>query len=220
MKNNKQMIKLVIADDHILVREGLKKVLQSDTLNVEITGEASNANELYDVLKNNVPDVILLDIAMPGTSGLDALKEIKKKNCKTPVIMLSMHPVNRFAVRSLKAGASAYLTKASIPEELERAINTVVIDKKKYISPAVAEQLAEQIDSNSEELLHMTLSDREYQVMRLIASGRKINEIAEELSLSARTVHTYRSRMMKKMNFNSNVEITHYAINYELIDQN
>lgn len=218
MKQKKHMIKIVIADDHILVREGLKKILQSETHTVKVTGEASNANELFDVLNSEVPDVVLLDIAMPGISGLDALKEIRKKHPNVPVLMLSMHPANRFAVRSLKAGASGYLTKSSIPEELDKAICTVVMDKKKYISPIVAEQLAEQVDTNSGQPLHMSLSDREYQVMCLIASGKKIDKIAEELSLSVRTVHTYRSRMMDKLKLNSNVDVTHYALSHELIE--
>ncbi len=212
------MIKIVLADDHILVREGLKKVLESEALDVEVCGEASSAHELFEVLKQQVPDVILLDIAMPGTSGLDALKEIRRNYPEMPVLMLSMHPANRFAVRSLKAGASGYLTKSSIPEELEKAINTVVNERKKYISPVVAEQLAEQVHMKADELLHQRLSDREYQVMCQIASGKKVNEIADDLSLSVRTVHTYRSRMMEKMNFKSNVDITHYAISHELID--
>lgn len=219
MKKKSKMINLVIADDHILVREGLKKILEADNVSLEVTGEASNANELFEILKKNDPNIVLLDINMPGISGLDALKEIRKNHPKIPVLMLSMHPANRFAVRSLKAGASGYITKSSIPEELAKAINTVVFDKKKYISPEVAEQLAEQVDSNSVQPLHKKLSDREYQVMCLIASGKKINEIAEELSLSTRTVHTYRSRMMDKMNLNSNVDITHYALSYGLIDQ-
>lgn len=212
------MIKIVLADDHILVREGLKKVLESEALDVEVCGEASSANELFEILKQDVPDVILLDIAMPGISGLDALKQIRRKYPVVPVLMLSMHPANRFAVRSLKAGASGYLTKSSIPEELEKAIHTVVIEDKKYISPVVAEELAEQVNMKSGQPLHKTLSDREYQVMCLIASGKKVNEIADDLSLSVRTVHTYRSRMMEKMNFNTNVEVTHYAISHELID--
>lgn len=213
------MVKIVIADDHPLVIEGLKKVLRRGELDIEIIGQASNVDMLFSILEKELPDLVILDIAMPGTSGLDGLKELRQEFPDLSVLMLSMHPEDRFAVRTLKAGASGYLTKDSVPEELERAIRTIVKEKRKYISPAVAEQLAEQVDTNSKKPLHTALSDREYQVLCMIASGKEVNEIADELSLSARTVHTYRSRLMTKMNLDSNVEITRYALSHELVDE-
>jgi two-component system, NarL family, invasion response regulator UvrY len=218
-RHKKKMINLVVVDDHPLVREGVKKILSGTQLNVKVSGEASNANELYSILKEKEqPDIVILDVDMPGTSGLDVLKELQKDYPGIPVLMLSMHPAERFAVRSLKAGAVGYLTKGSIPDELEKAIFTVVHRNKRYISPEVAEKLAEQMDLKNGQPLHSTLSDREYQVMCLIASGKKVSEISEELNLSIRTVHTYRNRMMTKLKLKTNVEVAHYALNHELID--
>lgn len=213
------MIEIVITDDHPLVREGLKKVLLKSKLKTTVKAEASNAEELLEILEKNQPDLVILDIGLPGQNGLDALKELKKKYPDLLVLMLSMHPEDRFAVRTLKAGASGYLTKESIPKELETAVETIVKERKKYISPEVAETLAKQIDTNTDRPLHHALSDREFQVMRMIAAGKTINEIAEELSLSDRTVHTYRTRLMGKMNMDSNVALTHYALNNNLIEK-
>lgn len=213
------MVEVVITDDHPLVREGLKKVLLKSKLKTTVKAEASNAEELLEILEKNQPDLVILDIGLPGQNGLDALKELKKKYPDLLVLMLSMHPEDRFAVRTLKAGASGYLTKGSIPQELETAVETIVKERKKYISPEVAETLAKQIDTNTDRPLHDALSDREFQVMRMIAAGKTINEIAEELSLSDRTVHTYRTRLMGKMNMDSNVALTHYALNNNLIEK-
>lgn len=213
------MVEVVITDDHPLVREGLKKVLLKSKLKTTVKAEASNAEELLEILEKNQPDLVILDIGLPGQNGLDALKELKKKYPDLLVLMLSMHPEDRFAVRTLKAGASGYLTKESIPKELETAVETIVKERKKYISPEVAETLAKQIDTNTDRPLHDALSDREFQVMRMIAAGKTINEIAEELSLSDRTVHTYRTRLMGKMNMDSNVALTHYALNNNLIEK-
>jgi DNA-binding NarL/FixJ family response regulator len=211
------MIRVVIADDHALIREGLAKVLRR-TNDIKIINEASNGLELMDVLKEELPDLLILDITMPDKSGLDCLKDIKEIYPDLPVLMLSMHPEDRFAIRALKSGASGYLTKASMSEDLLKAIRKIVIEKKRYISPEVAEQLAEQVDISSEKPLHKTLSDREYQVICMIASGKKMSEIAKELSLSLQTVHTYRTRIKDKMNLKSNVEMTRYAIEHNLID--
>lgn len=213
------MVEVVITDDHPLVREGLKKVLLKSKLKTTVKAEASNAEELLEILEKNQPDLVILDIGLPGQNGLDALKELKKKYPDLLVLMLSMHPEDRFAVRTLKAGASGYLTKESIPKELETAVETIVKERKKYISPEVAETLAKQIDTNTDRPLHDALSDREFQVMRMIAAGKTINEIAEELSLSDRTVHTYRTRLMGKMNMDSNVTLTHYALTNNLIEK-
>lgn len=214
------MIKVFIADDHPLVREGLKKVVDQSTIDIKVLGEASDAYELMEKLRksNSTPDIVVLDITMPGKSGLDVLKEIKEFYPDLPVLMLSIHPEDRFAIRSLKAGASGYLTKSSISEQLVKAIRKIVTQKKKYISQNVAEQLASRVDQMNDKPLHESLSDREYQIMCLIASGKKVNEIADELSLSIQTVHTYRARIKEKMGLQSNVEFTRYALEQNLID--
>lgn len=212
------MINVLIVDDHPLVREGLKKVVNQRTTNIQVIGEAANANELMDQLSNCTPDIVILDIAMPGKSGLDVLKEVKEFYPNLPVLILSMHPEDRFAIRALKAGASGYLTKSSISDQLVKAIKRIVTKKKKYISQSLAEELAERFDSHSEKPLHELLSDREYQILCMIASGKKVNDIAGELSLSVQTVHTYRSRIKEKTGLNTNVEITRYALHNNLID--
>lgn len=212
------MIKIIVTDDHPLVREGLKKVVAQGTLDINITGEASNGNELMKMLENKYPDLVILDITMPGKNGLDVLKDIKELYPHLPVLVLSMHPEDRFAIRAIRAGAAGYLTKSSISDELVSAIRVIVQQKRRYISPAVAEQMALQMDNNRKSTPHESLSDREYQILCMIASGKKINEIADELSLSVQTIHTYRARLKQKMNLNSNVEFTRYAIQNKLID--
>lgn len=212
------MIKILVADDHPLVREGMKKMVSQNTIDIKIVGEAEDAHELMDKLREDLPDLVTLDIAMPGKSGLDVLKEIKELYPNLPVLMLSMHPEDRFAVRALKAGASGYLTKSSISEQLVNAIRKIVVEKKKYISAEVAEQLAERVDINNDKAPHDALSDREYQIMCMIASGGKVNDIAEKLSISTQTVHTYRARIKKKMRLESNVEFTRYALEQNLIE--
>lgn len=212
------MIEVIIADDHPLVKEGIKKVVKKGTIDIKVVAEASNGNELLEVLQKNLPDIVILDIAMPGKSGLDVLKDIKDRYPNLPVLILSMHPEDRFAIRALKSGADGYLTKTSISDELINAIRRIVSKKKRYISPTVAEQLATQIDSSKSPTPHEDLSDREFQILCMIASGKTVSDIAEELSLSVQTIHTYRSRVKEKMNLKSNVEITRYAIQNGLID--
>lgn len=212
------MINVIVADDHLLVREGLKKVIDQTSSEIEVTGEASNAAELMDLLRKGKPDIVILDITLPDKNGLDVLKEIKNIYEDLPVLMLSMHPEDRFAVRTLKAGASGYLTKSSISDQMVTAIRKIVVEKKRYISPTVAEQLAERVNLNTNKPLHETLSDREFQIMCMIGSGKTVNEIADELSISIQTVHTYRSRIKEKMDLSSNVEITRYALQHNLID--
>lgn len=212
------MIKIFIADDHPLVREGLKKISDQETIDIEVIGEASDGNELLEKLEDVDPDLLILDIAMPGKSGLDVLKEVKEFYPDLPVLMLSIHPEDRFAVRSLKAGAHGYLNKRSISEKLITAIRRIVVHQKKYISQDVAEQLASRVDMSGDKPLHESLSDREFQVMCMIASGKDVNAIAEELSLNVQTVHTYRSRIKEKMGLKSNVEFTRYALEHDLID--
>ncbi|MEX0904674.1 MAG: response regulator [Balneolaceae bacterium] len=212
------MIKVMITDDHQLVREGLKRIVNEDTNDIKVVQEASNSAELLNCLTKELPDIVVLDIAMPGRGGLDVLKDIKEFYPKLPVLVLSMHPEDRFAIRAIKAGASGYLTKTSISDELVKAIRVIVNQKKRYISANVAEQLAEQMDRNFAQNKHETLSDREYQILCMIASGKKSSLIAEELSLSVQTIHTYRARLKQKMNITSVVDLTRYAIQHNLID--
>ncbi|MBI5652267.1 MAG: response regulator transcription factor [Chloroflexi bacterium] len=210
------MFKILIADDHALVREGLKKILKSET-DMLVAGEAQNAAEVLEHVKTAPPDIVLLDISMPGMSGLDVLKELKQLYPRLPVLILSMHPEDRFAIRALKAGAAGYITKESAVGALVDAIRKIAAGGK-YVSPALAERLAVEVEQDTAKPLHENLSDREYQVMRLIASGKKVSEIAPELHLSISTVNTYRARVLEKMKLQSNVELTRYAMENKLID--
>lgn len=210
------MINVLIADDHALIREGLKKILKNEP-DMTLAGEAGNVQELNDQLRKLAVDIVLLDISMPGESGLDALKDLKQRNAHLPILILSVHPEHRFAIRALKAGASGYITKESAVEELVQAIRKIVAGGK-YVSLALAEQLATELETGNAKPLHETLSDREYQVMCMIASGKKSSEIAEELSVSLSTVNTYRARIFEKMKMQSNVELTRYALENHLIE--
>ncbi len=210
------MIKILIADDHSVVRAGLKQII-SGIPDMAIVDEAGNANVVIDKIRNNDYSVVVLDIAMPGKSGLDTLKEIKAERPGLPVLMLSMYPEDQYAIRVLKSGAAGYLTKESAPEELVTAIRTVA-NGKKYISPSLAEKLVINLDSDGKKEPHELLSDREYQVLRMIASGKAVSEIADELSLSVKTISTYRSRVLEKMNLKNNAELTTYAIQNNLVD--
>ncbi|MGE5262659.1 MAG: response regulator [Acidobacteriota bacterium] len=210
------MINVLIADDHALIREGLKKILKNEP-DMTLAGEARNVQELNDQLGKLAVDIVLLDISMPGESGLDALKNLKQQNAHLPILILSVHPEHRFAIRALKAGASGYITKESAVEELVQAIRKIVAGGK-YVSLALAEQLATELEAGKDKPLHEMLSDREYQVMCMIASGKKSTEIAEELSLSLSTVNTYRARIFEKMKLQSNVDLTRYAIENHLIE--
>ncbi len=210
------MINVLIADDHALIREGLKKILNGEP-DMTAVGEANNVVELFKALERLVVNIVLLDITMPGESGLDALKELRQKYPHVPVLILSFHPEHRFAMRALKAGAAGYLTKESAAEEVVQAIRKVV-GGGKYVSAALAEQLVTELDNASGRPLHETLSDREFQVMRLIATGKKSSEIAEELSVTMSTVNTYRMRIFEKMKMQSNVELSRYAVEHGLIE--
>lgn len=212
------MVKILIADDHAIVREGLKQIV-ADTSDMIVIDEASDGHEVLALLSKNNYDVVVLDIAMPGPIGLDILKEIRKESPKLPVLILSVYPEEQYAVRALKAGASGYLTKESAPDELITAIRKVSMGGK-YITSSLAEKLAFELEVDTEKPLHKTLSDREFQVMCMIAKGRAIKDIAEELYLSPKTVSTYRSRILEKMKMKSNEELTHYARNNHLIDWN
>jgi len=209
------MIKILIADDHTIVREGLKQII-SDISGIEVTDEATNGNEVLRKIRAGVFDVVLLDISMPGKSGLETLKEIRLENNTLPVLILTMHPEEQYAVRVLKAGASGYLTKESAPDELITAIRKVT-NGGKYISSSLAEKLAYHLEVDTDKPLHEKLSDREYQVLCNIASGNTISEIADEMSLSVKTISTYRARILEKMDMKSNAELTYYAIKNQLV---
>lgn len=210
------VINVLIADDHALIREGLRKTLSGEA-DMQLVGDVGNVADLFKVLERLAVNIVLLDITMPGESGLDALKELRQKYSHIPVLILSFHPEHRFAVRALKAGASGYITKQSATEELVQAIRKIVSGGK-YVSAALAEELATELDMKSGKLPHEKLSDREFQVMRLIAAGKKNSEIAEELAVSMSTVNTYRMRIFEKMNMQSNVELARYALEHGLIE--
>lgn len=209
------MLKILIADDHAIVRAGLKQVL-ADTPDMTVTDEAGATEEAIRKALDGDFDVVVLDISMPGRGGLEVLQQIKSQKPKLPVLVLSMHPEEQYALRVLKAGAAGYLTKESVTEELIDAIRKVS-NGMKYVSPELAQEIAFALDSDTERPLEETLSDREFQVMCMIASGKTPREIAEELSLSVKTVSTYRSRILEKMRMKSNAELTNYAIKNNLV---
>jgi DNA-binding NarL/FixJ family response regulator len=210
------MIRLVIVDDHAIVRSGLRQIAQAET-DIEVVGEAADSGELLDVLRKQESDVVLMDISMPGKNGLDALKLVKERWPTTAVLMLSMYPEDQYAVRSVKAGASGYLHKNSPPETVIQAIRTVSKGKK-FITPELAEQLATHIGQDADQPLHERLSDREYQTMSMIASGHTLSQIAEQMSLSPKTVSVYRARLLEKMRLKNNAELTHYALKHKLVE--
>jgi two-component system invasion response regulator UvrY len=210
------MIQILIADDHAIVRKGLKQIL-SETSGMVVAGEAANSRQCLELVWKNDFDMVLLDIAMPGRGGMDILKQLKHEKPKLPILMLSMYPEEQYAVRALKAGASGYLTKESAPKELISAIRKVS-QGGKYVSASLAEKLAVYLETDAEKPVHETLSDREYQVMLMIASGKTVKQIADELSLSVKTISTYRARTLIKMGMNNNTEIIYYAIKQKLVD--
>lgn len=210
------MIKVLIADDHALIRKGLKQLLD-DTEELRVTGEADTGIEAFRMAQTGAFDVVLLDISMPDKHGIDVLKQIKDSQPQLPVLMLSMHPEEQYALRSMKAGAAGYLNKQSAPAQLVTAIRQVAKGKK-YISSELAEQLAEGLSQGYQELLHQTLSNREYQTLCLMAQGKKLSEMADVMSLSPKTISVYRSRLLEKMKLKTNAEAIHYAINNHLIE--
>lgn len=210
------MIKILIADDHTMFREGLKHIL-AEYPDLVAADEANNGQEVLDKIWKNDYDMVLLDITMPGMTGLEALKQLKNDKPKLPVLILSMHPEEQYAIRVLRAGASGYLTKESAPDELITAIRKIS-QGKKYITPSLAERLASEFEADSERPLHDILSDREYQVLCMIAAGKTLTHIAGELSLSIKTVSTYRTRIMEKMKMKTNAEVMHYVIKHQLLD--
>ncbi len=209
------MIRVLIADDHAIVREGLKQIV-ADTPDVVVVGEAANGHEVLDYVRRAECDVVLLDIAMPGKDGLNTLKELKAARPLLPVLILSMYPEEQYAVRLLKAGASGYLTKESAPEELVAAIRKVS-KKGKYISASLGEKLAFLLDSGGDRAPHECLSDREYQVMLMMAGGKTPTEVADEMCLSVKTISTYRARALRKMGMRNNAEFAFYAMKEGLL---
>lgn len=210
------MIRIVIADDHEIVRAGLKQII-SDDEDMEVLGESNNGENLIELVKKNDYDVVLLDLKMQGISGIDVIKHIKIIKPNLPIIVLSMHAEDQYAVRTIKAGASGYLTKETAAENLVTAVRRVV-GGGKYISPTLAETLADSIAGGGSDLPHVKLADREFQVMCMIASGKTVTEIGAELFLSVKTISTYRQRILEKMNMKNNSELTHYAIKNNLLD--
>lgn len=208
------MIRILMADDHAIVREGLKQIVAEEP-DMKVTGEAANSDDVLSIIPKNSFDIAILDINMPGKSGLDLLKDLKIQFPKLPVLILSMYAEEQYGIRALKAGASGYLKKASVPEELVAAIRKIVSGGK-YISEQLAEKLADSVDSSYNKLPHEILSDREYEVMCKIASGESAEKISEDLSISIHTFYTYRNRILEKMNMKSNVELTQYVINNKL----
>jgi len=210
------MIKVLIADDHAIVRSGLKQIL-AEIADITVAGEATNGRETLEKVQKQHWDVLVLDITMPGRSGLEILKDIKRLRPELPVLVLSMHAEEQFATRTLKAGASGYLNKESAPEELVKAIRKVCSGGK-YVSATQAERMVGELTGDTDKLPHELLSDREYEILCLIASGKTPTQIAGELSLSVKTVSTYRARILEKMNLTTNAQLTHYAIKGGLVE--
>jgi DNA-binding NarL/FixJ family response regulator len=210
------MIKVIIADDHPVVRQGLKQIL-ADEPDIAVVGEANNTQELLRQVWSQSCDVVVLDITMPGRDGLDALRELRRERPKLPVLILSIHPEDQFGLRVLKAGAAGYMTKETAPDELVKAIRKV-FSGGKYLSSTLAEKIAFDLDRDTIKPPHEALSDREYAVMCLLASGKTVSEVSRELSLSVKTVSTHRARILEKMKMKTNAELTHYAIKNRLVD--
>jgi two-component system invasion response regulator UvrY len=210
------MIRVLIADDHAILREGLKTII-SETEDILVYDEAASGTEVLRKADASCCDVIVLDISMPGGSGLQTLQTLRKKGLKIPILILSMHEEEQYALRMMKAGANGYLTKESAPEKLIEAIR-IVAKGRKYISEALAEKMAFALDETSEKLPHEKLAQREYEVMLMISRGNKTNEIAKELALSPKTISTYKNRILEKMQMNNSAELTRYAVENGLIE--
>ncbi len=210
------MINILIADDHSIVRRGIRQILLDGFKDANID-EVADAESIIKQLKNNRYDVIISDLSMPGRTGLEALPQIKSIAPQTPVLIISIHPEDHYAIRVLKAGASGYLSKDLAPDELVSAVQRV-LQGKRYITLTVAEKMASILDEKQPKELHHQLSDREFSVFKMLSSGKSITEIADALYLSATTVSTYRSRILAKMNFKNNAELTVYAMEHQLFE--
>ena len=209
------MIRVVLCDDHAIVRRGLHQIL-SELGNIEVVAEAANYRELRNVLPRGAHVVLLLDIDMPGKNGMDALEIIHKEFPNLPVLMLSLYPEDQYAVRALRSGAMGYLNKNSAPEKLIEAV-TQVASGQKFISPEVSQLLADRVSERMPDAPHELLSNREFQVLRLIASGKRLSEIAEALSISPKTVSVYRARILEKLGVKNNVEVAHYVTQHGIM---
>jgi two-component system invasion response regulator UvrY len=209
-------MKILIADDHAVFRRGLKETL-SEAFSKITFGEAKSAQETLECVRRSEWDVLILDVSMPGKSGLDILSDIKRWRPKLPILFLSMHPEEQYAQRVLKSGASGYLTKESVPEELKVAVRKILAGGR-YVSAALAEKLAFDLRKGADKPLHELLSDREFQVLRSIASGKSVKQIAEELALSVKTVSTYRTRILEKTEMKTTAELIRYALREQLVD--
>jgi two-component system, NarL family, invasion response regulator UvrY len=212
---SKTDINVLIADDHSVVRQGLKNIIKEE-FSEAIIDEAITGSEALEKTREHEFDVIVLDISMPGQNGLEILKQLRAESNNTPVLILSMHSEDQYAIRMLKAGANGYLTKDTASEELIEAIKRVLIGRK-YITETLAEQLLIDMDNPGDKPLHHKITDREFQVLCLIATGKTVSEIAAELFLSVPTISTYRARILEKMNIKNNAELTHYAIQHGIV---
>ncbi len=210
-------IRVLIADDHAIVREGLKQII-ADSPDIIVAGEADTGLGAIELVRQQAFDVLLLDISMPDRNGIDVLKQVKQEKPTLPVLMLSMHREDQYAIRALKAGAAGYLNKQGAPAELVDAVHDVA-GGRKYITPALAQELARQVGQDSERLPHESLSDREFQTMILIASGNSVTDIAEQLNLSVKTISMYRARLLQKLALRHNAELTRYAMRHRLVNE-
>jgi two-component system invasion response regulator UvrY len=210
------MLKILIADDHAVVRRGVKDIVAEEFPEAEF-GEADSAPQVLDLVRRQKWDLLILDITLPGRSGLEALRDITHEYPDLPVLILSMHPEDQFATRTLRAGAAGYLTKENAQEELVKAIKKI-LEGGRYVSSSFAERLITMLAPHSEKPRHENLSDREYEVMCLIASGKTVTKIAEQLSLSVKTISTYRTRILEKMSMQNNAELIHYAVSNRLVN--
>lgn len=213
---NQETIKILIADDHSIVRNGIIKILSSSMPDVEF-GEASDAVDVMRILHQSKWNLVILDINMPGRSGIEVLKDIKSSYPSLPVVVFSMYPEDQFAVRAMKSGASAYLTKDISSKEMEKAIKTI-LNGEQYFTSSIAALITNELRDSHHKHSHEMLSNREHQVFLLIASGQNVSDIARKLSLSVKTISVYRALILKKMNLKNNAEITHYAFKHRLVD--
>ncbi len=210
------MIRIVTADDHAVVRRGIREIVSSEP-DMEVVAEAATAQELLDIVQKRDCDAVLLDITLPGRSGLEVLKELKQGSSKLPVLILTMHAEEQFGIRTLKAGAAGYLNKESAPDELVKAIRKVVAGGR-YLTPALAEALAVDVVTPSDRPLHHRLSNREDEVFRLLAAGKTVTDVGRQLALSVKTVSTHRTRILKKLHLTTTAELIRYAIQNRLVD--
>ncbi len=209
------MIRVLIADDHAIVRKGLRQII-SEAYPTAHIGEVGDVESLVSEVSRSDWDLVITDINMPGRSGVEALHQLKQINPKMPVLIMSMYPEDQYAIRVLKGGAAGYLSKDNVHEELIRAIQAI-LQGRKFITPSIAEKLAGSLETGTSRELHESLSDREFDVLKMLANGRSISEIADRLALSATTVSTYRSRIMEKMQMKTNADLTRYALEKKLI---